>query len=389
MSKPITPGQIKQNNLSQIYHHIYKNPGKSMQELSYELRLSRPTIANNLAELEKEGLIQKSGYIASDQVGRKAAAYAIRSDYRTALGIELTGSRIKMVCIDLNGDLMKRSTVSLPFQMNSRYYKTACDSIRAFADELSLTTEQILGIGIAVPALVSPDGEAVTWGKIIDCEGMKIDEFRSLLPWKCRFYHDAACAALSEVWASPMRRNFIYLMIGRHFGGAAIENGRVLFGKSGHFAAFEHIRFEKGKADRLCYCGNRGCLETVISMSALLRDGESAEDFFLKLRDGSKENTARWQEYLNNMAAFLSRSHMVLDIDYILGGYLAPYLTEEDISFLKNEIAKTDPFNGTSDFLHIGKVSRHNVTIGAALSYISAFLEGNDPIQNTDRIGAN
>ena len=112
MSKSITPGQIKQNNLSQIYHHIYKNPGKSMQELSYELRLSRPTIANNLAELEKEGLIQKSGYIASDQVGRKASAYMIRSDYRVALGTELTGSRIKMVCVDLHGDLMKRSTIT-------------------------------------------------------------------------------------------------------------------------------------------------------------------------------------------------------------------------------------------------------------------------------------
>lgn len=347
-----------------------------MQELSYELRLSRPTIANNLAELEKEGLIQKSGYIASDQVGRKASAYMIRSDYRVALGTELTGSRIKMVCVDLHGDLMKRSTISLPFQMNSRYIKSACDSIKAFADELPVKPEQILGLGIALPALVSPDGEVVTWGKIIECTGMRIDEFRPFLPWKCRFYHDAACAALSEVWASPMMRNFIYLMIGRHFGGAAIKNGSVLFGKNGHFGAFEHIRFEKEKTDRLCYCGNRGCLETVISMSALLKEGESADDFFSGLRAGSKENAERWQEYLNNMAAFLSRSHMILDTDYVLGGYLAPYLTGEDISFLKNEISKTDPFNDTSEFLHIGKVSRHNVTIGAALPYISAFLEG-------------
>ena len=61
MKQSITPSQIKQNNRSLIYQFIYKNKVVSQQDLSYSLRLSRPTITTNLTSLENDGLIQKSG----------------------------------------------------------------------------------------------------------------------------------------------------------------------------------------------------------------------------------------------------------------------------------------------------------------------------------------
>ena len=48
MKKSITPNQIKQTNRSLIYDYIYKNQKVSQQDISYDLRLSRPTVTANL-----------------------------------------------------------------------------------------------------------------------------------------------------------------------------------------------------------------------------------------------------------------------------------------------------------------------------------------------------
>ena len=46
MKKAITPGQISRTNLELIYHYIYKNGPVSQQDISYDLRLSRPTVTS-------------------------------------------------------------------------------------------------------------------------------------------------------------------------------------------------------------------------------------------------------------------------------------------------------------------------------------------------------
>lgn len=89
MKQSITPSQIKQNNRSLIYQFIYKNKVVSQQDLSYSLRLSRPTVTTNLTSLENDGLIQKSGQMDTEFVGRKAAAYSIVPDFRVSIGVEI------------------------------------------------------------------------------------------------------------------------------------------------------------------------------------------------------------------------------------------------------------------------------------------------------------
>ena len=92
MEKSITPNQIKQNNRGLIYHYIYKNQKVSQQDISYDLRLSRPTVTANLNAMEQEGLIRKNGQIDTEYVGRKAAAYSISADYRISIGVEILKS---------------------------------------------------------------------------------------------------------------------------------------------------------------------------------------------------------------------------------------------------------------------------------------------------------
>ncbi len=373
MKTSITPNQIKQNNRNLIYHFIYRNHHVSQQDISYELRLSRPTVTANLAALEEEGLIQKSGQIDSEFVGRKAAAYSIVPNARIGIGVEILRSEIKMIAVNLYGEKISRSVYPIAYRDEDSYFDEVCLQLLAFKDSIQAADEQILGVGFAMQALISSDNRRVIYGKILSCTGLTIEPFERRLPYPCIFIHDANCAAISELWVSPELTDAFYLSHSRLLGSAIISNGKILRGKHGHSSTIEHIQVQPG--GRLCYCGKPGCLETVCSLESLLEDGRSLNDFFEALEQGDAATEGRWDLYRQHLARAINMLHLVYDTDFILGGYLAPYLRDEDICYLHKIIEEMTPFEESRDFIRISKLPKHNITIGAALPFIQEFLE--------------
>ena len=115
-------------------------------------------------------------------------------------------------------------------------------------------------------------------------------------------------------------------------------------------------------------------METLCSLHVLLNKNETPDDFFEKVRRKEPSFADRWNVFLTNLARAINLVHLVYDTNFILGGDLAPYLCEEDISFLYEQIRELTPFTETQDFIRISKMPRHNVTIGAALPFVQAFL---------------
>lgn len=372
MKKSITPNLIKQNNRSLIYHYIYQNKKVSQQDISYDLRLSRPTVTTNLTSMEKEGLIQKNGQIDTEFVGRKAAAYSIVAKHRISIGVEILKKEVKMIAINLYGEKIDRMTYEIVYEYKKSYFKAVCEKILEFKDSLGCTDEQLLGIGFAMQGLVSPDRRSVLYGKIMDCTGLSIQEFTRYLPYPCSFIHDAYSAAVSEIWVSPELTDAFYLSLSKHLGAAIISKGEILAGKHGHNSTIEHIQMDPG--GKLCYCGKHGCLETLCSLNVLLKEQETLDVFFEKVRKREPAFGERWRIFLTDLSRAINLLHLIYDTDFILGGYLAQYLCEEDLAFLYEQIRQLTPFEEAQDYLLISKMPRHNIMIGAALPYVQAFL---------------
>lgn len=373
MKRSITPNQIKQNNRSLIYHFIYKNRKVSQQDISYALHLSRPTVTANLSAMEEEGIIFKSGLIDTEFVGRKASAYSIVADYRIGIGVEILKKEIKMIAVNLYGEKLHRMISLLPFERSESYFKAVCGKLIEFIGSFGARDNQILGIGFAMQGLTTPDKQSILYGKILSCTGLSITEFSRHLPFPCSFIHDADSAAISELWVSPELTDAFYLSLSKHLGAAIISKGMILDGKHGHSSTIEHIQMQPNGS--LCYCGKRGCMETLLSLTALLNDGEELEDFFLKVRGNDLAAQKRWKIFLSDLSKAVNMLHLIYDTDFILGGYLAPFLCEEDLSFLHGQIREMTPFPEPSDFLLISKMPQHNISIGAALPYIQEFLQ--------------
>ncbi len=373
MKRSITPNQIKQNNRSLIYQYIYENKKVSQQDIAYDLRLSRPTVTANLSSMEECGLIRKDGQMDTECVGRKASGYAIVAHYRIGIGVEILKDEIKMIAVNLYGEKIGRRAEAISFQNQESYFGTVCSRILAFKNDFSIADEQILGIGFAMQGLTTPDRKTIIYGEILSCTGLSIEAFSDHLPFPCCFFHDADSAAISELWISPELSDAFYLSLSKHLGAAIISKGAILPGKHGHSATIEHMQMRA--AGKRCYCGRQGCMETLLSMSALLGEDETPEAFFGKVRHSERPYLDRWESYLTNLADAVNMLHLIFDTDFIFGGYLAQYLCEQDILFLHEKIRNMTPFPEERDFLRISKMPRHNITIGAALPFIQSFLD--------------
>ena len=373
MKKSITPSEIRQTNRQRIYQYIYQKESVAQQDIAYDLHLSRPTITTNLNALKEEGLIREAGQIENEVVGRKPSAYAIQPQYRVSIGVELLSHLIKIIAIDLYGRKIDRTVFAIDFQPTDAYFKAVCARILQFKDDCQFCDEQVLGAGFAMQGLISSDGQRVIYGKILDCTGLHVSAVQQYLPYPCRFAHDADSAAIAELWAAPGLDDAFYLSLSRHLAAALILDRKIITGRHGHSATIEHIQMDPDGAR--CYCGKRGCLETLCSLRTLQWDLEDLDAFFEKVRAADRRAQEIWITYLKNLARAINMLHLIYDKTFILGGYLAPYLQQADIDYLYQEIAEQTPFSEAHDFLEVSRMPKHNITIGAALPYVQAFLE--------------
>lgn len=362
---------IRKKNYADVYHFIYRKKRISKQQIATALQMSLPTVTQHLTALSDDGLIEKNGLIASN-IGRKAAAYMIKPTAKVAVGVEILTKQVTIVILDLYGQVINRQTLPLIFMQEDAYFEALAKSIDKQLTVCHVQPEQILGVGFGLQGLVSEDGREVLYGKILDCTGLDAGHFEAHLNYPCRFIHDSECAAALELWHSPDLTDALYLSLGLHLGGAVIANGQIKTGRTGRTGTFEHMTLIDG--GKTCYCGKQGCMECYCSASALLEEDETLEQFFTAVRTNNNTHTARWTEYLNWLAMALNNLHMVLDSWIILGGHIAPFLTDADLELLFSLIQERTAFPENQNFLRLGVQEKDVVAIGAAIPFIQQYL---------------
>lgn len=362
----ITQGDIYSTNRRNIYKCIYHGRAVRQQDILHTLKISRPTITAHLSAMESEGLIFRTP-------GRPIT-WSVNSRYKIALGVEILKDVVKIIAIDIYGLPLKWEKFTAQYENSPEYYGYISVKVEEFIASLEIDDPgaKILGIGFALQGLVSEDGGTVIYGEILKCTGLKIDVFAERLNYPCCFVHEPDGAALSELWVSPDLEDAVYLSMSEHLGGAFISGRGIKNGMHRHSATFEHIT--ACPDGELCYCGKRGCYETICSKTALL-NGDEPDEFFARVRSGEPEESQRWRVFLEYLGRLIAYLHLVYDTRYILGGHLAPYFTDDDIKFLYERVRERTPFEEDDDYILPSKMPSHNITVGAALPYIMRFLE--------------
>lgn len=371
--KGLTNISVKKINRSKVYQYIYRKKITSKLQIVQDLQMGLSTVSQNLNLLEQDGLIEKNGYFESTG-GRKANAIQIVSDFRISIGIGILKNMFHITAVDLYGNTLYTNTIPFPYSNTPDYYKQVTDKIKEFIAINQYDEEKILGVSIATQGITSPDHYTVLYGNIMNNTGMILEDFSRYLPYPCYLEHDSKSAAFLELWKHPELDSAVVFLLNRNLGGAIITNHQIHQGSSMHSGTIEHICINPDGP--LCYCGNRGCLETYCSANALEQAaGMNIKDFFSLLREKkSPQLTQIWKDYLHHLAFAMKNINLIIDAPIIISGYLAPYFLEDDIAYLTKHINVSSPFALNKEHIFVGTNGQYTPAIGAALFYVNQFI---------------
>ena len=146
-------------------------------------------------------------------------------------------------------------------------------AVKAKMAEKDLVKEQIIGLGMGLPAPVTEDGIVqntanLGWGyKEVTRELEELLDGMKVIPG-----NDANVAALGEMWkgAGHGEKNMVMVTLGTGVGGGVIMGGRPLIGANGAGGEIGHICVNYFE-EKCCGCGKKGCLEQYASATGIAR----------------------------------------------------------------------------------------------------------------------
>ena len=370
----VTSTNIKQINRNRVYRMIYQEGTTSKYQLVRLLEMGLSTVSYNLTDLSEKGLIRFDGYFESTG-GRRANRIQIDPTARIAIGIGILSDRLHYVAADLYGHIIDTDTYPIPYEHAADYYKSVGDHLQQFISSHAIDEKKVLGVAIALQGIVSRDGQSVDYGVLMHNSQMTLEDIKPYIPFSCRMEHDSKAAGNLALWNHPDIRNGILFLLNRNMGSAVISNRVVQWGDHMRSGLIEHICIHPDGP--LCYCGKRGCLETYCSAGRLEEEsGMDIASFFAVMREtGSPKLKRIWMDYLSKLAFVIRNLSVTLDGIFILSGYLATYITKEDIALLLEMINVLTPWPLTEDQLRLGHSGQYTPALGAALHYISAFID--------------
>lgn len=363
------PRKDYSSNKIKIAKFILKKMETSKPEIAAELRLSMPTVLQNVKDLVQAGLITEAGKYESTG-GRKASVLSVVGNLKQSVGVDITANHISYVLIDLCGSVIAKKRLKSAFQNHSAYYESVADNLERFLRENTADRSKILGVGISIPGIIDKQNKTLVRSHILRQDHMSLQSLGQLIPYPVAYENDANSALIAEM--KYIDTDMIYLSLSNSVGGAVYTDGRIYEGNHHRSAEFGHLIIEiNGKP---CYCGKKGCADAYCSAEVLLKYADSLEDFFDRLEGGDGKIEKIWDEYLDHLAVVITNLRMTFDCDIMLGGYVGGYL-KKYMAQLSKKTAAYNMFESDTLYIKNCTYEKEASAVGAAMYFVNRFFD--------------
>lgn len=188
-------------------------------------------------------------------------------------GVDIGGTTVKMGLFQFDGTLVEKwEIVTRKENMGAAVLPDISVAISEKMNAHQIDKDEVLGIGVGVPAPVSEEGVVngsanIGWGY----KEVK-RELEELTGIKVKVGNDANVAALGEMWKGGGQgyKNMVMITLGTGVGGGIIVAGNVVVGANGAGGEVGHICVNKNETEK-CGCGRLGCLEQYASATGVVR----------------------------------------------------------------------------------------------------------------------
>lgn len=263
---------LRERNIALVVATLRTQGPRTQAALARATGLSTGTVSSIVRELEAAGLVATAFAISS---GRRSVEVRLAPDPRVVVGVDIGRTHMRMLGWDVGRRRFAEAHATLesghePFET----LPLAAEMLERMLDEHHVDRSRVLRCGVALPASLDPvTGRVVQASVLPNWAGVDLlPAVRDALGLPVVLENDANLGALAHygVGAQAGAHSLVYVKVatgvgvGLSFDGVVYRSSSGITGEIGHIPVVDN--------GELCYCGNRGCLETLVSTRRLVAD---------------------------------------------------------------------------------------------------------------------
>ncbi|MEO8605537.1 MAG: ROK family protein [bacterium] len=246
------------------------------------------------------------------------------------IGIDLGGTKIEGVALDDAGHQLLRERVPTE---QARGYAHIVEAVGGLADRLLALAPDCAAVGVGTPGAISSRSGRMKNSNTLCLNDQDLPgDLARRIGRQVRVENDANCFALAEALsgAGEGARVVFGVILGTGVGGGLVVDGRLWSGPQHIAGEWGHHAIDQLGPD--CYCGQRGCVETLIAGPAVERRYRAAggggaatmDTIVSRARAGERLAREVFDQFLDRFGRAMANLINILDPDVIvLGGGLS------------------------------------------------------------------
>lgn len=263
--------QTRRHNLSALLSAVHYEGELTRAHLTRDTGLNRSTIGGLVAELDQLGLVREDAVAETGMVGRPSLIVRPRSEV-VALALHPDVDRLELTVVGIERSIAARKrTVLDGAPTPGEVVAWTAEAVTELMGDLP--DHRVVGLAVAIPALVSTDGSTVARAPHLGWRDVPLGEALAEATGLPVGVGNDANLGLRAEWSFGAARgvdNVVYLNgSSSGIGGAALVGGQMLRGARGYGGEFGHMSL--ADSGETCSCGRVGCLETLVNVSRIAR----------------------------------------------------------------------------------------------------------------------
>jgi N-acetylglucosamine repressor len=260
-----------------VLRFIFSQERPTRKDIARLTGMSPKFITESLNRLLELGLVETSGK-TQNRSGRPSTVYRLGEGIGYVIGVSVEETSFCMAAVDARHAVIHDRSLTLtlsddPGRHLDDILEQVSSGIRLLMSGPELSNRKLLSVGIAPPGMV--DTEKGVWLNGLQVSGITHvpleERLRNAFGLPVVVEDVDRCLAYLAVQRLPRERtrDLVYLYLGSGVGAGLIAGHEPYRGTHGLSGEVGHLMVEE-EGER-CFCGNIGCLETVVSQPSILR----------------------------------------------------------------------------------------------------------------------
>jgi predicted NBD/HSP70 family sugar kinase len=267
--------RLRENNLRAITTLLALEGPTSRADLVRSTGLSRTTVSSLVADLISSGQVVETsdrGRPHKGGSGRPPLLVALSTPAGGVAGVDLGHRHVRVAVADHRGVVLAEEVEVVDVDVHGAdALDHAARMVGQGLERAGLSRDDLHGVGMCVPAPLDRRSASLRTGILPGWRELSPgDELHRRLDVPVFADNDANLGALAELGQGAARSaaDVIYVKVASGLGAGIVLGGRLHRGASGIAGELGHVQVDED--GQVCRCGNRGCLETLVSVPRLL-----------------------------------------------------------------------------------------------------------------------